>query len=1053
MAGLPGESLPASTDRSARAGPAGTQTGRSGPSSCVRGAPSGAPRRVRPRGPVGPSNLPVHGASDPVRAHPIPRRQAHPAGLRPRRVDRSSGDRRDRGQAETGLCFGPDSLAEARNRGYRLAVAGAPGPAAPQPRAPERRASAAASVIGNGTFTSSGLALHRYLAVPHGVKERLPGLVMCHGFPVGPIDARQSGGTFPELIDRIANELGWAALTFNFRGCGRSDGDFSLQGWVDDLRAAIDHLRAEADPLGIWLVGTHTGGSLATCVAANDPRINGVAVLGARADFDDWADQSPAVPRTRPRGRARSAPPGFPRQFDEWTREFRRFRPVGAAQPAGAPVAARPARRRRRVGARPATLASSPRPTGRRSCGSSPVPGHRLRHDPRAVAILLGWLDRQKSALLDDWGCDVSDADASEGVFRDPAGARRGREQRCGDTSPRTSSSGSRPTPPCSTWRPGTPTSRPTSCPAPGRARRQPGAARRWSRPGIEAGGRRRHRPLAIRRRRVRRRVRQQLPRAPRARCRRSVPGRDPSGCCGPGAACCSCSRTSGWRRAPTSTTTPTARSSPTVPWPICWSPGGSRLVRVEPRFLPAHPQVEAEVGASAGAAVPAAAVPALRRPDAPRRRTLSPPFAVRSRASLPADGREISGASTTPAFIGAGARARTLLHRHERLDGSSLRAGRGAQLRRRRDDDSTASTACSPPIGRRIASRSWWSTTARSTASPTGLNAEYPAVRVLEPFANLGFAGGCNLGHQGNRLVRLRRPRQQRRHGRCRAGWRRWSKPVRGDERIGAVPRRQAGLPRALSRHRHRGARCGPAEPAGGPPARRPGDRRSGRRASAVACGSSSPTRGSMRPSRRSPREGEEFAWWTGKRASLRIHAVAGVAPTDHEGPAERGRRVSRPGSSATGSRSTSSSTGTPAGSTCRSTPNRSTSSRTSGPACSTRATAATWASSNPIAGSTTSPPRCSRGAAARCCSTPPTWPMSDYFDERLFLYYEDTDLSWRGSARGLDVRLRASVGRAPQARPVVGARARICSASTPSGTGCWCWSRTHLPGWRSGP
>lgn len=27
-------------------------------------------------------------------------------------------------EAETGLCFGPDTLAEARNRGYRLAVPG-----------------------------------------------------------------------------------------------------------------------------------------------------------------------------------------------------------------------------------------------------------------------------------------------------------------------------------------------------------------------------------------------------------------------------------------------------------------------------------------------------------------------------------------------------------------------------------------------------------------------------------------------------------------------------------------------------------------------------------------------------------------------------------------------------------------------------------------------------------------------------------------------------------------------------------------------------------------
>ena len=26
--------------------------------------------------------------------------------------------------------------------------------------------------------------------------------------------------------------------------------------------------------------------------------------------------------------------------------------------------------------------------------------GHALRHDPRAVAVLLGWLDRQRSALF-----------------------------------------------------------------------------------------------------------------------------------------------------------------------------------------------------------------------------------------------------------------------------------------------------------------------------------------------------------------------------------------------------------------------------------------------------------------------------------------------------------------------------------------------------------------------------------------------------------------------------------------------------------------------------
>ena len=143
----------------------------------------------------------------------------------------------------------------------------------------------------NGSFDSGGFSLARHLSRPAGKPGATSGLILCHGFPIGPLDARQSGGTFPELTDRVASELGWVAMTFTFRGCGTSEGDFSLQGWVDDLRAAIDHLVAETEPSGIWLVGTNTGGSIATCVAADDPRVAGAALLSPRADFDDWAAQ------------------------------------------------------------------------------------------------------------------------------------------------------------------------------------------------------------------------------------------------------------------------------------------------------------------------------------------------------------------------------------------------------------------------------------------------------------------------------------------------------------------------------------------------------------------------------------------------------------------------------------------------------------------------------------------------------------------------------------------------------------------------------------------
>ena len=131
-----------------------------------------------------------------------------------------------------------------------------------------------------GTFRSGAFTLACHLTVPSGTTPgQRPAVILCHGFPIGPIDARRSGGTFPQLIDRIAHDLGYVGMTFNFRGTGTSGGDFSLQGWVDDLRTAIDHVVAETSPSDVVLVGTNTGGSIAICVAADDPRVRCAALL------------------------------------------------------------------------------------------------------------------------------------------------------------------------------------------------------------------------------------------------------------------------------------------------------------------------------------------------------------------------------------------------------------------------------------------------------------------------------------------------------------------------------------------------------------------------------------------------------------------------------------------------------------------------------------------------------------------------------------------------------------------------------------------------------
>ncbi len=248
-------------------------------------------------------------------------------------------------------------------------------------------------------FESEGLRLAAHLARPAegAAAPGRPGLVLCHGFPSGPKSAAASGQTYPELADRIAEDTGWTVLSFNFRGTGQSAGDFSLGGWLQDLRAAVDHLLEVAEGRGVWLCGASTGGSLAICAAAEDERVRGVAALSARADFDDWASHPRRfLEHAREIGVIRD--PRFPPDADRWVRELRETRPLTLAA---------------KLAPRPLLLIQGsdddlvPALDARALAdwhGSAELriihgAGHRLRHDPRAIAVLLGWLERQDTII------------------------------------------------------------------------------------------------------------------------------------------------------------------------------------------------------------------------------------------------------------------------------------------------------------------------------------------------------------------------------------------------------------------------------------------------------------------------------------------------------------------------------------------------------------------------------------------------------------------------------------------------------------------------------
>jgi uncharacterized protein len=223
-------------------------------------------------------------------------------------------------------------------------------------------------------------------------------VVITHGFPGGVRGAKAAATSLPELGTRIADELGWLVLVPALRGAGDSEGHFSLSGWLEDVIAAVAHLRATERPGGIWLVGFGTGGALSLAAAARDPAIKGVAALGAPADFDDWANQPRRLlEHARAIGLIRD--PAFPPAFDRWSRELRTIRADQSVRDiAPRPVLVVHGTDDESVPAFDARVVADAHGSAelRMLAGA----GHALRHDPRAVAVLLGWLDRQRSSLF-----------------------------------------------------------------------------------------------------------------------------------------------------------------------------------------------------------------------------------------------------------------------------------------------------------------------------------------------------------------------------------------------------------------------------------------------------------------------------------------------------------------------------------------------------------------------------------------------------------------------------------------------------------------------------
>lgn len=115
---------------------------------------------------------------------------------------------------------------------------------------------------------NQGMTLRGTIYTPD-TRQRVPTLLMYHGFTGSRVE---TGFLFVRLARRLA-EAGVAAVTFDFRGSGESDGSFDkmlVSGELSDAMRMFEWVQGQpfVDRSQLSVLGFSLGGLLAACVSA-----------------------------------------------------------------------------------------------------------------------------------------------------------------------------------------------------------------------------------------------------------------------------------------------------------------------------------------------------------------------------------------------------------------------------------------------------------------------------------------------------------------------------------------------------------------------------------------------------------------------------------------------------------------------------------------------------------------------------------------------------------------------------------------------------------------
>jgi uncharacterized protein len=177
-------------------------------------------------------------------------------------------------------------------------------------------------------LTREGIKIKAWLYFPEPApKSLLPALIFCHGIPGSNPDPTDRG--YIPLFEEFTSR-GFACATFNFRGCGASEGNIDLKGWESDLASVVDKVfdSPGVDPKSIHCIGFSAGGAVACKIAAYQQEISSLLLMATPAAFADILPKDPSLLREHflSIGTIRDA--SFPADLVKWYNGFLEVKPA-----------------------------------------------------------------------------------------------------------------------------------------------------------------------------------------------------------------------------------------------------------------------------------------------------------------------------------------------------------------------------------------------------------------------------------------------------------------------------------------------------------------------------------------------------------------------------------------------------------------------------------------------------------------------------------------------------------------------------------------------------